>query len=283
MANIVTVRDALRAARARADSADAQALLGAALGVDRAYLLSHPERPLTEDQAEQYRSELNRLEAGEPLAYILRRRAFYDRELIVTPDVLIPRPETELLLEEALAFARRHPGLTAVDVGTGSGALAVTLAARMPSARVYATDVSPAALDVAQQNAALHSANVTFLPGDLLQPFIEQDMRLDLLMANLPYIASGDLPDLDVSRYEPRLALDGGADGLDLIRRLLAQAPGLCNPGALALLEIGAEQGAAALALARQAFPQAHADVMRDYAGHDRIIRIRDIQAASQA
>lgn len=274
MNNIVTVRDALRAARGQVDSTDAQAILGVVLGVSRADLLAHPEQVLSDEQAAQYTAWLNRLAAGEPLAYILGKRAFYDREFIVTSDVLIPRPETELLLEQALSFARQHPDLTAVDVATGSGALAVTLAALIPSARVYATDISPAALDVARQNATLHSAKVAFLQGDLLQPLSVQNVSIDLLMANLPYIASKALSRLDVSRYEPRLALDGGADGLDLIRRLLAQAPGLCNPGALVLLEIGADQGAAVLTLARQAFPQGKPDVIQDYAGHDRIVRI---------
>lgn len=274
MNKIVTIAEARRAARGQIDSTDALALLSAVLEVDRAYLLAHPEQPLTGAQAGQYAAWLERCAAGEPLAYLLGRRAFYDRDFIVTPAVLIPRPETEHLLEAALDFARLHPGLTAVDVGTGSGALAVTLAAREPSARVYAVDVSPAALDVARQNAALHQATVTFFHGDLLQPLLERNLQVDLLLANLPYIATGDLPALVVTRYEPRLALDGGADGLDLVRRLLAQSPSVCRPGALLLLEIGAQQGAAALALAQAAFPQAASRILRDYAGHDRLIAI---------
>ncbi len=274
MNKIVTIAGARQAARGQIDTTDALALLSAILGVDRAYLLAHPEQPLTGAQAGQYAAWLERCAAGEPLAYLLGRRAFYDRDFIVTPAVLIPRPETEHLLEAALDFARQHPGLTAVDVGTGSGALAVTLAARVPSARVYAVDVSPAALDVARQNAALHQATVTFFHGDLLQPLLERNLQVDLLLANLPYIATGDLPALAVTRYEPRLALDGGADGLDLVRRLLAQAPPVCRPGACLLLEIGAEQGAAALALAQAAFPQATSRILKDYAGHDRLIAI---------
>ncbi len=274
MNKIVTIAEARRAARGQIDSTDALALLSAVLEVDRAYLLAHPEQPLTGAQAGQYAAWLERCAAGEPLAYLLGRRAFYDRDFIVTPAVLIPRPETEHLLEAALDFARQHPGLTAVDVGTGSGALAVTLAARVPSARVYAVDVSPAALDVARRNAALHQATVTFFHGDLLQPLLERNLQVDLLLANLPYIATGDLPALVVTRYEPRLALDGGADGLDLVRRLLAQSPSVCRPGALLLLEIGAQQGAAALALAQAAFPQAASRILRDYAGHDRLIAI---------
>ena len=187
-------------------SLDAQRVLGFVLGKDRAYLLAHPEPLLTADQTAQFIALVERAAAGEPLPYILGHQAFYDRDLIVSPAVLIPRPETELLLENALAFARSRSNCTAVDVGTGSGAIAVTLAANCPSATVYAVDVSPAALDIARQNAEANSARVHFLEGDLLTPLITRGIKIDLLMANLPYIASGDLPALAVSRYERWMA-----------------------------------------------------------------------------
>jgi release factor glutamine methyltransferase len=273
-----TIRDLLSAARTRlaSDSAimDAQLVLGEVFGVDRAYLLAHPEQELTAEQAHQFYVYVDRLVAGEPLPYILGRRAFYDREFAVTPAVLIPRPETELLLEQALSFVNAHPESAVVDVGTGSGALAVTLAALCPQATVYATDISPEALTVARQNAQTHGANVAFFHGNLLEPLVEQNIKVDVLMANLPYIVSGDLPDLAVSRYEPRLALDGGSDGLDLIRALLQQAPTVCNPVALMLLEIGAEQGKAVLELAHELLKLRSAEVLKDYAGHDRIVQI---------
>ena len=274
-----TIRDALNAARARiaaaSDSAglDAQVLLGAVLGVDRAYLLAHPEGELSPEQAARFATFADRAARGEPIAYILGRRAFYDREFYVTPDVLIPRPETELLLEEALAWVKRRPSARAIDVGTGSGALAVTLAVNAPQVEVYAVDVSEAALGVARRNAETHGVNVRFVHGDLLTPFLGGAARFDLVMANLPYIPSGDVPALAVSRYEPLLALDGGADGLALIRRLLDQIPQVCDPGALILLETAADQGAAALTLANSLSPQS-ASVLSDYAGHDRIIRM---------
>jgi len=255
-------------------SLDAQLLLGAVLEKDRAWLLARPEQPLTSEPNSHYQTLIERAAAGEPLAYILGRRAFYDRDLAVSPAVLIPRPETEILLKWALEFARAHPGCTAVDVGTGSGALAVTLAANCPDVTVYATDISRDALAVARQNAVEHQANVTFFEGDLLTPLVERNIQIDLLMANLPYIATGDLPALAVSRYEPRLALDGGADGLDLVRRLLDQAAALCKPGARVLLEIGADQGAAALRLAQAAFPGAALQIIQDYAALDRIVQV---------
>jgi release factor glutamine methyltransferase len=271
---MMTIRAALNAAKGHIAALDAQVLLGHLLGVERAYLLGHAEQPLAPEQARQYEALVARCAAGEPLAYILGRRAFYDREFIVSPAVLVPRPETELLIEQTMPFVRQYPHAVVVDVGTGSGALAVTLAAHCPDAQVYATDISPAALDIAQQNAAANGVHITFLAGDLLAPLIERGIRVDVLLANLPYVASGDLPNLAVSRYEPRLALDGGVDGLDVIRRLLTQAPSVCNSGALILLEIGFDQGQAVQALARTVFPAAQITVLRDYANLDRVVRL---------
>lgn len=270
--NDKTIVVTLRNARQRIDSLDAHVLLGEVLGVARAYLLTHPEAVLTPKQAERFAAWVERCAAGEPVAYILGRRAFYDRDFIVTPDVLIPRPETELLLENALAWVGERV-LTAADIGTGSGALAVTLAANKPNVQVHAVDVSAAALAVARKNAAAAGVEVQFYEGDLLTPLVERGIKLDLVMANLPYIASDEVPTLAVSSYEPVLALDGGGDGLELVRRLLGQVPLVANAGTLVLLEIGAGQGAATLELVRRALPGARAELLLDYAGHDRIVR----------
>lgn len=277
------ISDALGSARERlktiteSPGAEAQSLLAATLGVDRVHLLTYPEQLLTPMQTNAFETLVARRASGEPLPYILGRRAFFDRDFFVNPAVLIPRPETELLLETALAFAaEREPGI-GVDVGTGSGALAVTFAAHQPGWQVCAVDVSPAALAVAQLNAHRYSVaeQVTFVEGDLLAPLIAQAVRVDLVMANLPYIPSQIAAALDVSRHEPALALDGGADGLALIRRLLDQAPALVNPGGLLLLEMQFDQGAAITALAQAALPGAQIDIIRDYTGHERIVRIR--------
>jgi release factor glutamine methyltransferase len=278
---MTTIRDILRAARTRlepvSDSAslDVQMLLAEVLAVERAYLLAHPEQELTSEQERHFNLLVDRLVTGEPLPYILGRRAFYDRDFAVSPAVLIPRPETELLLEQALAFVKQHPESIVVDVGTGSGALAVTVAAHCPRAQVYATDISADALAIARRNAEIHGANITFLQGNLLEPLIALGIKADLIMANLPYIAKDELAALAVSRYEPRLALNGGDDGLDLIRDLLRQAPAACSPGALILMEIGAEQGNSVLKLARDILKPRSADVLKDYAGHDRIVRLK--------
>lgn len=271
--------EALRAARARFEavsasaSLDAQLLMAEVLGVTRAHVLAHPERPLSDEQYTRFLAVTDRRAAGEPIAYILGRRAFYDREFIVSPAVLIPRPETEDLLERALGSEQAaRPNCAAVDVGTGSGAIAVTFAALKPHAQVYAIDLSDDALAIARQNAVAQSVSVTFFQGDLLTPLLERGLTVDLLLANLPYIDSGVVPTLEVSQYEPVLALDGGADGLDLVRRLIIQAPAVLRPAARILLEIGYDQGERTAEILREAFPTAVVEIFKDLAGHDRVV-----------
>ena len=287
MAHSLSIRDHLNQARTRLQKAsdpaepdsaalDAQMLLCALLGVERAYLFAYPERILTETEAAAFTVLTDRRAKGEPVAYILGRAAFYDREFQVSPAVLIPRPETELLVEAALQFAATRKTLIAVDIGTGSGAIALSFAANAPHAQVYAVDISPASLNLAARNAAEQGlGRVQFLEGDLGEPLLERGLRCDLLMANLPYIASDVVPGLAVSQYEPQLALDGGADGLRLIETLLRQVPALCQPNALILLEIGSDQGMTSMALAEGILGSGPSyTLMQDYAGLDRFVRI---------
>lgn len=255
---------------------DAGVLLAAMLGVERTALLAHPERLLTPDQAAHYAELVARAAEGTPIPYLTGWRAFYHHDFIVTPDVLIPRPETEHLVDAALAWAQTCPQqrLTIVDVGTGSGAIALSLAAALPGATVYALDCSAAALEVARRNAIqIGVSNVRFGQGDLLTA-LPDGVKPDLIVANLPYIPSADLEALAVARHEPRLALDGGLDGLDVIRRLTAEAADCVPPTFALLLEIGAGQGRAVSALCRRAFPGARVRVLPDYAGHDRIVEV---------
>lgn len=273
-----TIQHHLLAARAHmpdpeSATLDVHLLMAHALGKDRAYVLAHAHDLLDDAHAQAFAALVARRAAGEPYAYIVGWQAFYDLRLRVTPDVLIPRPETELLVEEALAWAHQRQTLAAADIGTGSGAIAITVKRHAPHTRMLATDVSPAALAVAQSNAAAHGVSVAWLQGSLAQPLADAGKRVDLLMANLPYIPTAEADTLPVSRYEPRLALDGGSDGLVLVRELLGQARGVCHPGALILLEIGAGQGNAALEAARHLLP-AEARILRDYAGHERILRL---------
>lgn len=284
MSSGFTVGAALRAAaealaaRSESPQMEAQVLLSRLLDLDRARLLAHPERTLTPAQRACYESLVRQRAGGVPLPYLTGRRAFYRYEFVVSPEVLIPRPETEHLVEAGLAWAGAHAphgeGLTLVDVGTGSGAIAVSLAAALPRATVYATDISPSALAVAHCNARrVGVANVRFCQGHLLEA-LPAAMSLDLVVANLPYVPSAELESLAVARHEPRLALDGGPDGLRVIHQLLAQAPARVAPSFCLLLEIGAGQSEAVQELCRAAFPGARIRVIRDYAGHDRVIEV---------
>ncbi len=284
---MITLADALAQGRkrianvSRSASLDAQLLMAKVLGVDRVYVLAHGERELSEAELARFIVLVERAAKGEPLAYILGKRAFYKGEFIVTPDVLIPRPETELLVEKALAWINEQCDrpFRAIDIGTGSGAIAVSVAMDAPaSVEVHASEVSLPALEIAKQNATLHGVadRMTFWHGDLLTPVIEHGLKFDLIMANLPYIPHEVIDGLDVKvrDFEPDVALDGGGDGLDLVRRLIAQIPSVCDKGACILLEIGADQGAAALETVQTLHPT-FATVHKDYAGLDRTVEAR--------
>lgn len=250
---------------------EAEILLAHVTGLTRTTLLAHPERPLTADERARYEDLLARRAAGIPLPYLTGRVEFFSLEFFVTPDVLIPRPETEMLVERALAWDPQ----TVVDVGTGSGCVAVALAVRSPRARIYATDLSRAALSVAVMNARRHGVadRIHFLQADLASP-----MRgpVDLIVSNPPYVAEEEWASLpkSVREHEPRPALDGGPGGLRVIRRLLADAARLLLPGGVLLVEIGAGQGSQVAALARAAFPQGRIQVYPDLAGYDRMLEV---------
>jgi release factor glutamine methyltransferase len=274
------LRDAtasLRAAGVPAADLDALLLLAEVTGLGKAAVLAHPERTLASDEASRYAALVARRAGREPLAYVLGRREFYGRDFVVTPAVLVPRPETELLVELALEFLR-DPHLAdhwPMDIGTGSGALAVTLAAER-GARLLATDRSAAALAVARANAARHGVaeRVYLLCADLMEGIVGP---LALVVANLPYIPTTTFNTLapEVAAHEPRLALDGGPDGLALIWRLLDQARTRLTPGGVLLLEIGADQGGAVRAAAAQYLPGADVAVIQDLAGWDRVVRVQ--------
>jgi release factor glutamine methyltransferase len=276
---MMTIREAWHFGRSElANSAtpdtDARLLLEHVLGATHAFLVAHDEQPLTPTQEARYRRLIQRAIAGEPIPYLTGTIEFYGLEFYVNSSVLIPRPETELLVETAIRWARPRGTLDIVDVGTGSGCIAVSLAAQLPQASIQAVDISAEALAVAQQNAARHAPErIIFRQGHLLNPIVGQ---VDLIAANLPYVAADEWTAVDrsVQRYEPRLALDGGTDGLDLIRELLSQAAEKLRPAGLLLLEIGWRQGAAVRRLAGQAFPTAEIKVQQDFADHDRLVII---------
>jgi len=256
---------------------DAELLLAHILGLNRAAILAQPERPLTPKELTRFRDVVARRAAREPLPYITGHREFFDLDFVVDARVLIPRPETELLIEHALRIARTVPGpLDIADVGAGSGAIAVTLAVHLPHATVYALDDSAGALVVTAENARRHNVagRIQCRQGDFLAPL---PGPVNLIAANLPYVATGEWLELlpELSDYEPRAALDGGPDGLDAIDHLLATAGPYLHPGGALLLEIGASQGVAVTALARRYFPAADIQLHRDYAGLDRLVIVQ--------
>jgi len=276
---LLQAAETLSAAGCDTPHLDAEVLLAYRLGKDRAWLYAHPEYALAPDQLADYQSLIARRAAREPVAYLTGHKEFFGLDFVVTPGVLIPRPETERLVEIALQIleAEASPGTIAIaDVGTGSGAIAIALATHAQAAHVFAADISAAALAAARRNAVRHgvAGRVDCLQGDLLTPLRG---TFHLIVANLPYLSRADLAAAspEVAQWEPRLALEGDSDGLAVIRRLLAAAASRLHPAGALLAEIGAGQGADVLALADQHFPRATVEIAQDYTGLDRVLVVR--------
>lgn len=207
-------------------------------------VFTYPEKELGPDKIEKFRELLERRLAGEPVAYITGEKEFYSRTFTVTPDVLIPRPETELLVEEALIAAEQVNRPVILDIGTGSGCIAVTLACELTECTVYANDVSSSALTVAKHNALTHGSagKITFINGDLCRHF--SDSVFDIVVSNPPYVSESEfsLLEPDIREYEPRTALLAGEDGLLTIRKIISDAGSILKDGGFCLLEVGAGQ-----------------------------------------
>ena len=250
----------------------AQALLMHVLGVSRGWLIAHDRDLLSADQLARYWQAVARAERGEPLPYLLGRHPFRQLDLHVSPAVLIPRPETELLVELALQWAHKHAPSSVADIGTGSGCIAISLALALPQATVYAVDISADALAIAQQNSAEYHTSIQFLHASLLEPL----SSCQLIIANLPYISDEEWTHLDsaVKSYEPSLALRGGAGGVTLFYALLQQATTKLGPNGAIFLEIGWQQGERVTALAKLFFPSAEITLYHDDAGWPRVIAI---------
>lgn len=267
-----TAIDRLTATDVDAPRLTAEVVLAHALDVTRTQLLVQPDSPLTPEQLARAQRDLDRLVNGEPLAYVVGHKEFYDVDLLTDARALIPRPETECLIEHALKIFADQPAPLIADVGAGCGAIAVTLAKHLPRAKVIATDLSPEAIDLARENAQRLgvTSRIDFRVGSLLGPISE---TLDLLTANLPYIDDKDWPYLarTIRGHEPKMAFIGGPDGLDLVRGLLHDAPRVTHSGSVILLEIGAYHGDAVTEIAQQNFPQARIEIKPDYAGLDRL------------
>jgi release factor glutamine methyltransferase len=261
---------------------DAEVLLGSVLGVDRAGVFSRLAQPLSSSQCHEFWRLIQRRAKHEPLQYITGVREFWSLEFRVTPDVLIPRPETEILVETVLQLLSQTPSLKPqassrlLDIGTGSGCIAITLAKELPQAELWAVDISPAALAVARENAQRHGVEdrIRFLQGDVFAPLSNAALLFDVIVSNPPYIARPEFTMLqpEVSAWEPRAALDGGIDGLDFYRRLVKEGQSYLRSGGWLVLELGAGQF---LDVQRLIQAQRNLTVetsVRDYAGHERVI-----------
>lgn len=277
----------LDAARVDAPATTARLLLSQVLGQSKEWLVAHGDALLDANQQQQFQSLLSRVITHEPLFYVLGHREFFGLDLRIDKRVLIPRPETEMLVELALdtLSQRERAGVKAdchvIDVGTGSGAVPIAVAKHAPAARLIATDISKDALDVARMNAERHGVadRIAFVQADLLAGVHALPL---VITANLPYVTREEIDGLppEIQDHEPRVALDGGEDGLDLVRRLLRQIAMLVratdrSPLRAAFLEFGASQGDAVLAAARAILPHAHSEIMKDLAQLDRVLAIR--------
>jgi release factor glutamine methyltransferase len=281
----------LRASGSETPRLDAELLLARAIGTDRAGVLAYPEARVGDGQQATFEAEIERRAAGEPVAYIRGFKEFYGLAFSADARALIPRPETELIVElaerevmERLTLAPRPVGaqpIRVADVGTGSGTIAVALAAALRKRKalgdveIIATDISPEALQLARENAVGHGVadRLRFVEADLLPPVVS--FPFDIMLANLPYIPTDDIATLPVAAsFEPRIALDGGTDGLVEIRRLVERLPEVVAEGSTTLLEIGADQGDAVEALVTERLPGWTCSVARDLSGLPRVARI---------
>ncbi len=255
---------------------DAELIVARALGIDRVKVIIGGDRLLEPAELELIRSLFRRRRTAEPVAYLRGYREFYGRNFRVDRRVLVPRPDTEILVQVALErLAGRDLGGRVLDLCTGSGCVAITLKLERPTITLDATDLSEGAVAVARDNAQRLGAvwNVRFAVGDLFAPLGEASPRYDLIVANPPYIATGEIPTLqaDIRDHEPHLALDGGADGLSIVRRIVQEAPRWLRPSGALAMEIGAGQAPAVEELLRA---RGFSDVKstRDYGGHDRVV-----------
>ena len=254
---------------------EAEVIVMNVMRMPRQDLFAHQEDEATTQHEQDIQGILDRRRTREPLAYILGYREFYGVNLLVNSDVMIPRPETETIVEHALFMAlmgMESPQLVIADVGTGTGAIAINLAIHIPAARIYAVDLTDPVLNVASYNIRSHNVadRVTLCQGDLLEPVPEQ---VDLVVANLPYIPTGRIPTLQPEvQWEPKMALDGGQDGLGLVRRLMSQATTKLKDQGIILLEMDPEQMPVASGMALQNFPDATVTVEQDLARRDRVL-----------
>ena len=261
-------REFLTASNVDYASLESELLLRHTLGISQVQLYQDLDRELNPEQERAFWELVERRAKGEPSAYIMGHREFFGLDFHVNPDVLIPRPESELLVEKALSLAQSRAITTIAEIGTGCGAIAITVALNLPQATIHATEISAPALKVARINCQKHGVTnrVHLLQGDLLDPMPEP---VDLIIANLPYVKEGELPQ---PNFEPRLALDGGSDGLEKLSKLCHQVNDKLRPDGCLLLEIGQGQGRAVTTLLHRLFPSAKIEITSDLSGIERVV-----------
>jgi len=254
---------------------DCQLILAAVLNISRLDIIAHPERLLTPDEQAAAAALIARRAGREPLAYVVGRKEFFGLDFDIIPGVLVPRPDTEILVEQTLRRLRSHSSPVIIDVGCGSGAVSVALASSLPGAVVHSVDNSPLALEVTARNAAKHhlTDRVSTHLGDLLEPIARIGLRPDAVVANPPYIPSKEIDALEpeIREWEPRGALDGGADGLDCYRRLVPDAAAVLPGGGFVALEVGAGQARRVGCIAQGA-GLSGVEMARDLAGIERVV-----------
>ncbi len=262
---------------------EARILLGHIAKLSPAQIYANPKQALSPEQERDLQLLIERRLRREPSAYIVSRKEFYGIDFYVDSRVLIPRPETEILIDAALEFAKdnstwllsQRGAILIADVGTGCGAIAISLALNLPQSRVYATDISSSAIQVAKLNCEYHKVTeqITLFQGNLLEPVPQ---RVDIIIANLPYIKSSELPRLspEIAGYEPRVALDGGRSGLDLIRQLVEQAGEKINPKGCLLLEIGQKQEKEVVPVIYRYFKKVEYELIPDLNGIKRVVKV---------
>jgi len=250
---------------------EAEVLMAHALKITRTQLLTEPDVELKKRQEDTFKTFIKRRIKGEPNAYITGHREFYGLDFLVDNRVLIPRPETEILVEQAILHAKNYANPVIVDVGTGSGAIAVCLAKNLPAAEIYAVDISRAALKIAARNCEKHEVRdrIKLLQGNLLEPV---PAAVDIIVANLPYVLTDEVPKVNTAGFEPEGALDGGPDGTEVIKRLCLQANERLNPKGRLLLEIGMRQSQKVSEILRDKSPGVKIEVVTDLSGIERVV-----------
>jgi release factor glutamine methyltransferase len=252
---------------------ESEVLLRSILQIDRASFFINLDQELDAQKEIEYTKWIERRLGGEPLAYIIHNREFYNLDFYVDQRVLIPRPETELLVEETINFSQNHTVALIADIGTGSGIIAVSLALHLPAIKILATDISNSALQVAKINCSNHGVDkrVSLFEGDLLDPLSDP---VDVLIANLPYVRKADLARMPSARFEPTIALDGGESGLDQFFRFCDRISDKIKPGGCLLMELGMGQCQTAKEYLTRLFPISTIDILEDLAGIARVVKM---------